>query len=513
MTRIRIFFRTYWILLLIVAAKFILQYVLLDPYYELHRDEFLHLDQARHPAFGFISVPPFTSMISKLIFLLGGDVFWIRFFPALFGALTIVFAWLIVDTLRGKTSAKILVSLALLFSVLIRLNILFQPNSFDILVWTVAFFFIIKYLDSGKEKWLIFFAVAIVLGLYNKYTVAFLIAGILAGLLLTPQRKILFSMSFLKAALIAFLLFLPNIIWQFANGFPVIEHMRVLKENQLDNISITDFFRGQLVIFLGSLPLTIAALAAGVFYKPFRPYRFAVICFVIVLLVFGLLNAKDYYSLGLYPVIVAIGGVFLENVLSRQWKIFVIPLLIVMNIALFAGVAKFVMPVLTPSQIMDNREIFEKTGMLRWEDGKNHDLPQDFADMTGWKEMADKALTAFNMISPAEQVTTLVFCDNSGQTGALNYYNRGKMKEAYSFNTDYIYWIPRMDHISNVILVGKPDPETAAMFKKFQEIGLVENEYARERGTGIYLFEGADPSFTGFFYDEMEKRKNELDIF
>lgn len=27
-------------------------------------------------------------------------------------------------------------------------------------------------------------------------------------------------------------------------------------------------------------------------------------------------------------------------------------------------------------------------GILRWEDGRQYDLPQDFADMLGWKEIA-----------------------------------------------------------------------------------------------------------------------------
>src|SRR5512133_3057361 len=122
----RNFIYKYWPLLIIVAVKFILQYTLVNPYYELHRDEFLHLDQARHLAFGYISVPPLTSMISKLIFLLGGSEFWVKFFPALFGALTIVITWVIIEEPGGKTWSKLVVSSALLFSVMVRINLLFQ---------------------------------------------------------------------------------------------------------------------------------------------------------------------------------------------------------------------------------------------------------------------------------------------------------------------------------------------------------------------------------------------------
>lgn len=514
MMTIHSFFKNYWILILIVVAKFILQYSLVNPVYELHRDEFLHLDQAIHLSFGYISVPPFTSLVSVLIFFLGGDEFWVRFFPALFGALTIVFAWLSVEEMAGGTWSKLLVSTSLLLSVLLRLNILFQPNSFDILVWTMIFFFLIKYINSGFDKWLYYLGIFAALGFHNKYTVVFLIFSIVAGLLLTPQRKIFREKALWKAALLALILVLPNLIWQVTKDFPVIDHMRVLKQHQLDNNSVVGFLVGQVRIQAGFLPVTIAALIGIFSFKPFIRYRFAGIAFIVALAVFAILKAKDYYTLGIYPVMVAIGGVYLEKALSKRWRIGVVSAIIMINILTSIFLLKFVMPVFSPQQIVSNREIFEKSGLLRWEDGKNHLLPQDFADMIGWKEMADKAFEAYRLI-PADQLeNTLIFCDNYGQTGALNYYNRGRMKEAYSFNTDYIYWLPEIKYIRNVILVGEMTEDTTAeMFDSYQTIGFVENEFAREKGTGIFLFTGARPVFTEFFYNEAERRKKELDIF
>ncbi|CAN5389261.1 hypothetical protein BH10BAC3_BH10BAC3_19770 [soil metagenome] len=91
-----------------ILAKFILQYVLISPEYELQRDEFLHLDQAHHLAWGYKSVPPVTSWISNIILFLGNSLFWIRFFPALFGALTIVVVWKAIETLKGNMFALVL---------------------------------------------------------------------------------------------------------------------------------------------------------------------------------------------------------------------------------------------------------------------------------------------------------------------------------------------------------------------------------------------------------------------
>jgi hypothetical protein len=226
------------------------------------------------------------------------------------------------------------------------------------------------------------------------------------------------------------------------------------------------------------------------------------------------MKAKDYYSIGIYPVVIAFGSVYFSSILSKRWSPIILSLLICINLGVFLLTLKVVYPIFTPSEIRQNSNEFERLGLLRWEDGKNHNLPQDFADMLGWREMADKSLTAFKLIPNDEIENTLVICNNYGQAGALNYFNRTKMKEAYSFNTDYIYWLPHIKKIQNILLVGeKPSNEVIGMFKEIKLIGVVENEYAREHNTGIYLLTGANSLFTPIFYNKVEERKKNLDIF
>ena len=88
------------------------------------------------------------------------------------------------------------------------------------------------------------------------------------------------------------------------------------------------------------------------------------------------------------------------------------------------------------------------------------------------------------------------------------------MKEAYSFATDYIFWLPHLTTIRNIILVGKkPDEKIINMFKDFKLVGVVENEYAREKGTGVYLLTGAIPALTDIFYKLAEERITKFEIF
>ncbi len=510
--QLKLFLNRYWILLVLIAIKLILQFVLVNPIYELHRDEFLHLDQAFHPAAGYISVPPFTSWMASLIYLFGGGLFWVRLIPALFGAATVVFGWLIVEELGGKLPAKILTSILLVFSVYTRLNVLFQPNSFDILAWTIIFYFFIKYLRNHQVKWLFLLAVITALGLFNKYTIVFVIIGLAFGLLLTKQRSVFSEKSLYYAIGLSLLLFLPNIIWQITNHFPVIHHMRALKESQLINVNRIDFLFDQVKFGVIGIP-TVAAFWALIFYKPFKPYRFIIWTFIIVMILFTISRAKSYYTLGLYPVLFAFGSVYLE-VIFKKWRTILISFLVFTNIIAFFLIVKYLMPFQNPSEIIADKEAYERIGLLRWEDGINHPLPQDFADMLGWKEMAEKALVAYKMIPADELQNTLIYCDNYGQAGALNYYNRNKTPEAYSFNTDYIYWLPKKIKLQNMLFVGElPKKEVINMFEDYKLVGVVENEFSRENGTEIFLFLGAKNSAAEMFYKIAEERKKNFEIF
>lgn len=64
-----------FILIAFLVIKFVVQYYAIDSVYELHRDEYLHLDLGNHLAFGYTSVPPITGLISFVLKYLGGQLF------------------------------------------------------------------------------------------------------------------------------------------------------------------------------------------------------------------------------------------------------------------------------------------------------------------------------------------------------------------------------------------------------------------------------------------------------
>lgn len=494
-----------------ILLKFLMQYLLISPEYDLQRDEYLHLDMANHLAWGYLSVPPLTSWVSYLIQLLGNSVFWVKFFPALFGAMTMVVVWKTIEELKGGMYALVLGATSVLFSVLLRLNTLYQPNSFDVLAWTAFYFVAVKYLSTGKSRWLYVGAVVFALGFLNKYNIAFLLVGMFPALLLTEHRKVLGKRSLYLALLLALLLVLPNLLWQYDNGFPVIHHLRQLSDLHLVNVDRWVFLRSQLLFFAGSVVVIGSGLYAFLTHRPFKPYRLFFWSFFFTLSVFLYLKAKDYYAIGLYPVHIAFGAVYLEEVLGLGRINYLKPVFILLPILFFVPMYLYFFPNRSPEYIQQHAKTYLALGLLRWEDGKDHALPQDFADMLGWSELAAKVDSVYSLIPSSEP--TLVLCDNYGQAGAINYYSKQGIK-AVSFNADYVNWFDldrkyvHLIRIQNGLDQRQELEEIGPFFKLAEVAGAVTNPYAREYGTAILLFIGAKININERIQEEIAVEKS-----
>ncbi len=157
-------------------------------------------------------------------------------------------------------------------------------------------------------------------------------------------------------------------------------------------------------------------------------------------------------------------------------------------------------------------QAYKEFGLLRWEDGKDHPLPQDFADMIGWSGLAKNVDSVYNMID--DKAHTLVLCDNYGQAGAINYYSIFKTINAVSLNADYINWISLEKKIKNVILVQNPDDDDTArvkerpLFDTVYRVGVNDNLYSREQGRKVYLLKGAKVDINNILAKDIKKRKN-----
>ncbi|WP_075351887.1 glycosyltransferase family 39 protein [Algoriphagus marinus] len=499
------------LLLFFVLAKFSLQAIVVHPDFDLHRDEFLHLDQANHLAWGYLSVPPLTSWISVIISWLGNSEFWIRFFPALFGALTLVLIWDLVERLGGSLFARSLAAITLLCSALIRLNILFQPNSLDILCFTLVFYTLIRHFQTEKNHWLYILGLSFALGFLNKYTIVFLAAGLLPALLLT-KRNIFLKKHLYGALILALFLISPNLIWQIQNGFPVLTHMQLLSSTQLVNNSRIGFLMDQLLFFYPSLLVWVAGLGGLLFWKKQSEFRFVGWTFLFTMGIFTYFQAKGYYAIGLYPLLLAFGAVWISSTveaLKPASSKIASAVILIMPPLLFLPAITLIHPFYSPDHIQSNPPNYARLGLSRWEDGKEHPIPQDFADMLGWSELAALVDSAYQLMP--EKDRTLIICSNYGQAGAINFYSKIPELEALTMNADYLYWFDLEQKVDHLILVWEADEKITqreiGFFEEYREIGKVTHPLAREKGTTVHFLRAAKGDINPVLREEVKEEK------
>lgn len=500
------------ILSLFIILKFLLQYFLINPDYELHRDEFLHLDQANHLAWGYQSVPPVTSWISYIIKLLGNSLFWIKFFPALFGAMTLFIVWKTIEELNGNLFALCLGATCVLFSALLKLNFYYQPTSLDVLTWTALYFVLVKYFKSKQLVWLFAGSLVFAIGFLNKYAIVFLVIGILPALIITKQRSIFSKASLYLATILTIVLVMPNLIWQYHNNFPVFHHLNELAATQLVNVNRWEFLKQQVFYNGGSLLVIMAGLYALLFFEPFKNYRFLFWSLFFTLFVFTYFRAKGYYALGLYPIYIAFGSVFIGNMWSSGLKKYLKPVAVAIPVLFYFLFLDVFFKNESPRHVLENQEAYKRIGMLRWEDGKDHQLPQDFADMLGWRELAKKVDAAYSKLP--NKVETLVICDNYGQAGAINYYTTIKNLQAVSFNADYINWfdltVPKKNLIRVKDSIGSKSElaETSPFFSTALVADSITNPLAREYQTTIFVFTNPKIDINRRLAEELDRKKS-----
>ena len=119
--------KEYRFLYVLAFIKFILPFILQNHYYEPQRDEFLYLADAHHMAWGYMAVPPLLSVFAWIINLFGNSMFWLKFFPSLFGAFTVFIVGKIIISFGGKWLALFLGFLPFIFGAYLSAFFYFNP--------------------------------------------------------------------------------------------------------------------------------------------------------------------------------------------------------------------------------------------------------------------------------------------------------------------------------------------------------------------------------------------------
>ncbi len=475
--------------------------------YILHRDAYLYIAQSDHLAWGFWSVPPLTAFLIKAFrTLFGNSVYALRLLPALTGVVSIFIIGDTVKLLGGKKPALIIALAAFFFSMAyLRSNALVQPVSNDEMFWLLIFYFTVKLIKTGNTRFWIVLGLVFGLVFLNKYLIVFLAVSLFLSFLLTENRRLLWSGNLVYGLGIGLIVVLPNIIWQYQHNWVVLYHMKLLREYQLVNVSFFGFLIGIVIMNFGGIFVWLSGLSLILFGKEFKPYRTIGLMIVLVILLIAILQGKPYYTLGVYSILFAFGGIVFEKYLWNRNRSLYYANLVFVSVTLLIALP-FALPVLKFKQLKEYCDQCRKIGFdapLWWEDGKAHAIPQDYADMTGWNELADIVVRGYDGLDLNRKKHTVIYAENYGEAGAIHFYGRKKgIPEPICFNGSFLFWAPDSLHdISTMIYVNDDTSQIKTLFKNVKLVDRVKDPYFREGDLPVWLC--SDPSdTTGRFYAE-----------
>jgi hypothetical protein len=464
--------------------------------YGIFRDELYYIACSKHMAWGYVDQPPFSIALLWLNrYLFGDSLFALRLLPALTGAATVFLAGLLAKKLGGGRFAQVLAAASALGApLLLGMNGHYSMNSFDILLWTLAFYLIVLIADDGAPRYWPLLGFVLGLGLLNKISVLWLGAGLFVGLLLTMHRKLLLTSKAWLAAGIALLIFLPHVVWQIANHFPTLEFIRNASgEKYIAASPLAMFMEQALNMNPATMLFWLPALVYFLVAKSMRRFR---ILPIIYLVVFAILvvngTSKAEYLGPMFPLLFALGAVALEKFIVRfTWR-WLKPLTLAPLLLSGVAVSPLALPILPVENYIAYAEAlgFAPSTPEKKELGK---LPQHYADCFGWEKMVKAVAAAYATLTPEEKAQCAIMADNYGEAGAIDFFGPlYGLPKAISGHNNYWLWGPRGATGEVIIRLGGSADAMREAYKEVSQAGMFRDDYCMpyENDMAVWILKG-----------------------
>jgi 4-amino-4-deoxy-L-arabinose transferase-like glycosyltransferase len=469
-----------WVILCIAACKFLI-HLYAGRHYGYFVDELYYLACSRHLAWGYVDQPPLIALVTWVErMLLGDSLPAIRLLPAVAGAAEVALTALLARELGGKVYAQVLSALAALVApgILAAHNLL-SMNAFEPLFWMGCAWLFLRIVNTGNQKLWMWFGVLAGFGLQNKYSMLIFGAGIVVGMLLTPQRRWLASPWIWVGGAIAFVIFLPNLLWNVHHHFPFLELQANIRASGRDiPLGPLQFFEQEA---LTMHPLTLPIWVAGLWFffsTPGKPFRALGWAWLFTATVIVIMSPRVYYLYPAFPILFAAGGVAFEEWWSRphrRWLRYSYPVALVVTGVMFAPLA---IPILPPeAYIRYTRALHIAPPAI--ETHRLGPLPQIFADQFGWQEMVATVARVYNDLPPDVRTKTAIFGQNYGQAGAIDLFGpKYGLPPAISGHQSYFLWGPRGYTGENVIVMQGQQEDLETRFASVERVAKVSHPYS-----------------------------------
>lgn len=480
------------------AASFVL-HMIFNGRYGYFRDEFDYIICGRHLAWGYVDQPPLVPVLSRIFLAVFGESLRaVRLLPALAMSATIVLTGMIARELGGKRFAVGLAALTVFIApIYLSDGSLLTSNCLEPLLWMgCAYFAILAARRDEPRQWL-WFGVVAGIGMQEKYSIAVFGFAIVVGLLLTGQRRFLFNKWMWLGGAAAFVIFLPNLLWNVAHHWPFVELMRNIKANGRDVVlSPWEYFSQQILFMLpSSAPVWITGVIGLLVAPRFKPFRFLGWAYLVSIAVFVILKGKNYYLAPIYPLYLAAGSVVIDEAidrLRRGWR-WLKPAIATLSLAGGAVFVPLVVPILPIEQFVS---YMNKLPVKVPRSERSHlrvALPQHYADQFGWDEIVDEVNIAWKQLPYDQRKDCGIFAQDYGQAGAIDFLGpKYGLPQSLSGHQSWWLWGPR-GYSGNCLIVLDDDRERLAeLFEHVDFVGTSrDNAYALEREIPVFICRGA----------------------
>jgi hypothetical protein len=458
-------------------------------------DELYFIVCGEHPAWGYVDQPPLIPLIAAGSYhLFPGLVLALRLVPALAHAATVALAGATARRLGGGWWAAFLAALCILGGgVFLGIGTTLSTGALEPLAGLFCAYALIRIVRERDERWWLALGLAAGIALEAKYLIAFWIAGLGVGLIATPARRSLTRPYLYAGAALAGLIWLPNLLWQNAHGWPFIELGRAAVEHKNVVISpwtflwqVTDQFNP------AAAPVWAAGLIGFAFWRRLADLRLFAIAAIVVFATFVTLHGKPYYLANTMPILFAGGAVALEAWLIRRLRV---ALTVAVAVSGIVGVP-FALPILPIAKFAAYQRALGITPQPEWRGGKIGILPLYYADMFGWPELAAQVAQIYRALPPDEQGRAVFLGNNYGEAAALDVFGRRLgLPPAISGHNNYFLWGPRGHDGSVVIRLGGKAENLWKVYASITPAGVFENKWAMpyETGRTIWICRGRHP--------------------
>ena len=442
------------VVLSLAAIKFAL-HLYASGSYHYFRDELYFIACGRHLAWGYVDQPPLVALYARIGEWLGPSLRGFRLLATLAGTLHVILTGVLTARMGDNRVAQALSCTAVLLApIYLGIDSFLSMNVFEHVFWLAALLIVVEIANGASEKWWLAFGAICGIGLQNKHSMVFLGAAIVIAMLFTPLRRSLVRPWIYAGGAIALLIFLPNLIWEYQHHFATLELLHNVKVTGKNVVLAPLPFMIQQAMMLDpfSAPLWIAGLLWLLFSKQ---YRVLGIAYVVLIVMFIKLEAKDYYVAPIYPMLFAAGAIWCSTRLRRA---IVVPFALI----IFGGLISIplALPLLSPERYLAYQKRLHVKPQ-KTEVSHTSAMPQLFADQFGWEELVQQVAQVYHSLPPEEQKKTAIYCGNYGEAGAIDFYGpKYGLPHAISGHQNYFLWGPGNATGESIILVGDdPEPE------------------------------------------------------